>query len=477
MHTLKTVKHSLLTLSAVIAYSAQGAWADYTLSSLGQARDYAMAQGAVAKIEQAESSSKVVLINEGGNVVLRDSTAAKSDIGLSVNTDNGDNSVYWLETDLVDGELARTIYRSFDGLITSVVSSANTKDGLTYDDAGNVAWVETLDSGNEIFFFDGTQITQVTSGHTNFAISGNDRTLQMVNGEIVWLESSSIFKWDGSSALQVSPIGQQVVGWPSFDGETVVWTARDSQSGRTEVFSENNGTVSQVTNDGPTQVGVKFDAIIGDGLISYQVATSSIGALPDQLFIIENGTARQLTEQVVNSVSIDAGKVVWTEGAAADTPDALFEYIDGVTSEIDTGATRITGVDADDGFIIWNDIPDFPEPNELILATPNATEPGDEINLGSENTSTIINLDESRTLVASDWNYQNWTPTSLHFGFTSEDGMPLDGITVVGTDGVNHPLSSYWSTVREDFTGEPVSFTILAIPGRTIRIIWWGMVD
>lgn len=470
MKTLFNRKNLLLaTAIAGLAFSSS-AFAAFDIQALAETKggyaDRDLENGVVVNASLSDQGTKIALLNDGQETVIIDSASVKSDVNLS----NG--IVYWTEVDRIDDEFIDTLYSYENGAIASITDSSSAKDGFSYDDNGNVAWVESVDGANELFFYDGVSVTQVTEGHVGFTLSSYSKNISVAGGKIVWGESNTLLMWDGQNITQISPADQTRQSWASFDGDSVIWSGTNATVSN-EIFEYKDGAVTQLTDTTNSPSGSKANARVEEGIVTFQRATSFLGSAPDELYVIENGQAVLLTSVSVNDAQVDDGKIYWTEGTAADTPASLFEHSNGVTTQIETTPGLITGLEADNGYIIWNAIA-YPNPTMVTLASPVSDNETVTVNAGSEHTVTTLDLTEDVTIEFSQWSDWSWNPVALGLGFTSADQYSLDGIVGFDADGNSHSLSGYWSPLSLPFTWAPVTLTIPAQPGRSIRVQWWA---
>jgi len=314
-------KKNLLLAAAISGLTfGSSAWADYDIQNLGERNSYDLEAGVVAKSVYSEDGSDLVLINNGVETVIASNEYSISDVGLS----NG--SVYWTESNSVGGVWMRDLFKYENGTEIQVTENARSKEGFAYDGQGNAAWIE--DEGEapnvirNVYYYNGSEVVQITDNNAGFGI--NAQSINVSGNTVVWLENSTIKMWDGNEVTQISPAGQLNVQFPNFDGNSVAWLAKDDISGRYEVFQYEDGVVAQLTDDGAGQFGIKQSLRLEDGIISYEVNVNPyVGSVSDHLYIIQDGEHIKLSERAVAS-DIDGGKVIWTEGDAADTPDSLF---------------------------------------------------------------------------------------------------------------------------------------------------------
>jgi len=463
--TRPTTKKSLL-LATVISSLCFGsaAMAGYDINSIGESLTRDLENGVVVKsVRNTDFTVNIVLVDGTNETLIAENSSGSEHLNLS----NG--IVYWISSQIVDGNLERTLNAAQYGTTTVIHTSANRIGGFSYDDEGNVAWVEHINGGNEVFYYDGTSITQITTGHTNFAISDDTRNIHTQNGNVVWGESQALYLWNGYSVEKISPEGQSLGQFASLDANTVTWIASDAITSASEVFQydffqDQEGVLTQLTNDGEP----KNDVLTKDGITTYQVSNGHIGIPSDDLYVIENGNPELLSIRSV-SVDIDNGKVVWTEGQSLDINGELFQYENGLTTQIDTNGMRANSMMAEGGHILWVN-----SGSETWLASPAAEQETPVINLGGEHGVTEIDLSEATTIQVSQWSPWSWTPSNIGFGFSPADNMTLNGIVAIDSDGNSHNLADYWAAVNRPFSWEPIRLTLPAVPGRVINVQWWA---
>ncbi|BCE03681.1 hypothetical protein [Marinicellulosiphila megalodicopiae] len=458
----------LATILAGLTFSSP-VMAEFNTQVLNETKggysDRDLESGLVANSSLSALGTKISLIESGQAFVVVDSSTIKEDINIS----NG--TLYWSETVFTDGELIATLFSYKNNSITAITSSNTDKSGFSYDDHGNVAWVEQVNNANEIFFYDGVSVRQITSGNVGYSVNDYSKNIHVADGKIVWGQSGAIFLWDGFTTTQITPTNHSINSWTSFDGESVVWIGSNDTVSN-EVFQYNSQGLSQVTNVYNSPSGVKVNALIEDNVITFQRSVSSFGFVPKELYTFVNGESVLLSESSVNDAQVDAGNLYWTEGNAADTPTELFEYSNGITTQIETSAGFITGLDADDGFLIWNTI-NYPNPTTLTIASPVTTTDSEIINLGAEHSFTTLDLSEEITIEVIAGNNWNWDPSLITFGFTSSQ-QSLDGIVVIDSLNNSYNLNGYWSPVSLGFRNDSITLTIPAQPGKTINVHWWA---
>ena len=393
---------------------------------------------------------------------LSNDANSKSATGISSGT------IFWAEA-FRSNPAELMMYQ--DGLLTAITQTGREKASFTYD-TGQAAWFERVAGVFELFFYNGSQVQQVTSGGNFFPATSNSAFLQLDQGEIVFQAFAdgvnSIFYWDGDSVNQVSPEGVNA-SLPDVENGVVVWIGLDASENQ-QVFKLVAGETAQLTFD--IDGLSKTDTQIEDGIISWEVLTDST-ATNSELWVIRNGETQKLTSSMANGrAQFDSGKVIWTEGEGG-VASRIVENMNNETVVVHVGENPI-GLKADGGFLVWREGL-YPNSPAILLASPSddVEPPADSVNAGPEHSSTLVTVDGSLTIMASDWNAVNWTPSSLKFGITTTDGSPLNGVTVIDENGDVIALSDWWSVVSQVFNGEARYITIETTQARELSVQWW----
>ena len=111
---------------------------------------------------------------------------------------------------------------------------------------GQIVWVAYDGHDEEIFFFDGLEIIQLTNNDEN------DNTPSIDNGQIVWLGNgyeSDLFYYDGSNIHQITDSGYLQHG-PEISNGIISWYAKD-------IFLYDGTRVKQITDNNLNNQGLK----------------------------------------------------------------------------------------------------------------------------------------------------------------------------------------------------------------------------
>ena len=353
-----------------------------------------------------------------------------------------------------------------------LTQSGAEKAAFTYD-GETAAWFERVNGAYELFFYNGAEVQQLTQGSTFFPATQSGEFLQLDNGLVAFQafadDANSVFFWNGSEVLRLSPAGVPAT-MPDVEDGIVVWLQEDAQ-GVEEVYQYHNGVTAQLTFDGSALE--KTDTQIAEGIVSWEVLTDSTST-NSELWILRDGQPQRLTSTMASGgrAQFDAGKIIWTEGEGG-VASRIVENVDGETSVVHVGENPI-GLKADGGFLVWREGL-FPNSPAILLASPedDVEPPAQSVNAGAEHSSTQVTVDGSLTIVASDWNAVDWTPSSLKFGITTTDGRPLNGVTVIDESGNAVAPSDWWRVVSQAFTGEARYITIETTEVRELSVQWW----
>lgn len=359
---------------------------------------------------------------------------------------------------------------ALEGSELMLTSSGAEKAAFTYDE-GTAAWFERVNGAYELFYYDGANVQQLTQGSSFFPATQSSEFLQLDNGQVAFQAfadgTNSVFFYDGSELLRLSPVGVQAT-MPDVESGTVVWLQEDA-AGVEEVYQYQSGVTTQLTADG--SVLEKTDTQIANGIVSWETLNDSTGQ-SSTLWVLENGTVSMLSDTVAQGrAQFDAGKIVWTEGDGG-AATRIVERSDGEIRVVHVGENPINLI-ADGGYLVWREGL-FPNNPTIMLASPeDDKEPGETVNVGPEHSSTPVSVDGSVTLVASEWSTIGWTPSRLTFGITPTDGRPLEGVTVIDEAGNTYSLGDWWQVVSQDFTGDPRMITIETSEPRELSVQWW----
>ena len=467
--TFLALKKNLL-LATVITGICSSAFASaaYDITNIGGSSSRDIENGQIVRAtSNSDFSSNIILGSGNSETVIAENVSGAGSLNLS------GGAVYWTTAAFIDGNLERTLHVYESGETSVVVTSANEMRGFSYDDEGNVAWVEMVNGGNEVFYYNGLSITQITSGHTGFTISDDDRNIHTDNGNVVWREGFTLFMWNGISTQQASLEDQRISRFASLDGDKLVYISQDASTNLSEVFAYQSGSLTQLTYNGVSKTKVLAE----DGMIAYQVSniTCSSCIQSSDLYKLENGSSTLLSERSV-TVDIDGDKVVWTEGLSLDINDALYVNENGATTQIESTGPRFNSMMAEGNQIVWTTGNSAQGGSETMLAGP-AAEQVVVVNLGAEHSVTQIDLSETVVVEVSQWVGWTWSPNVIGFGFSSGDGAPINGFSVVDSEGNSHELYGYWTSINQPFFWETVTLTIPAQPGRVISVQWWATAE
>ena len=97
-----------------------------------------------------------------------------------------------------------------------------------------------------------------------------------------------------------------------------------------------------------------------------------------------------------------------------------------------------------------------------------------DVDLGTEHTTTSIVVDGSLILGITDRPDWGWTPGSIVVGFSSIDGLPLDGMSVT-VDGETRALSGWWQQLTIPYTHQDrILLELNSAEERTVSVQWWA---
>ncbi|REJ88091.1 MAG: PEP-CTERM sorting domain-containing protein [Planctomycetota bacterium] len=208
----------------------------------------------------------------------------------------------------------------------------------------NIAWQGPLEASSsddqEIFFFDGASITQLTDDALN------DVAPQLSGSNLVWYgddgTDSEIFYYDGSVISQITS-NSTVDAHPQISGNNIVWHGWDGND--YEIFHYDGVTTTQITNN---NVDDDFPKIAGS-----DITWRAWDGNDYELFYYDGLTTTQITNNSVDDkeYQISSGTVVWE---ASDGDDEIY-FFDGTTT---TQLTQNSRLDQDPQIsgsnIVWN---------------------------------------------------------------------------------------------------------------------------
>lgn len=217
--------------------------------------------------------------------------------------------------------------------------------------SGDAVWSEN----GEIFFYDGTTITQITS--TTF---GNQDPEIDELGNIVWRgtltpggdsegSTQEIFLWDGSSIMQLTN-NSYSDRLPRISNGKVVWEAMGFGGTDSEIFLFDGSSVTQLTNN-------SFDdsdpRISGNGDV-FWVGEAGAPNAGQEIFRFDGTSITRLT----NNAYADRGPRVNDVGQAVWTGDNQIFLFDGVSVSQFTTSLQNSQPDINDaGQISWSGVP------------------------------------------------------------------------------------------------------------------------
>ena len=275
-------------------------------------------------------------------------------------------------------------------------------------------------------------------------------------------EIKAIFAFDGFRFNQVTPSGFNVTSAAFSNGVYVFINASFKQL-PSKVFKFENGVATQVSPE--FSVG-QFKPLIENGTIVWSELTNPLMDTR-KLFVYKNGQVTQLSSTAVNDARLANGKVVWTEGSNG-IPSKVMENQNGQTLLVKAASNPI-GLDVSGSFISFRENGEIGAAPALTLGAPITA-----VDLGlSASGKKLIDLSQGDVSVKiSQWTSPSYTPGHVGFGFTSGDGLALNGISVQDNNGSVYPLSAWWASVIQPFSWQPVTVHIKKA-NRKVNVEWW----
>ena len=222
---------------------------------------------------------------------------------------------------------------------------------------GRIAWIGTDKSGLGLMVYDSlTGVTKNVSPH----VSAYSNHPFLAGDLVVWGSH-----WGGSYAIRAVNLltGQeQMVATPkddneelSTDGTYVAWYDRATPAGPADIYLYNstNGAAQRITNDALDDYSVE----VSDGYVVWERESAvSPGTLVSvMLYDTHTGVTKTLTDNAprYRGISIDAGRVIWLDGADALAPIRLYDIAKGTTSGPLTTPSRKFFVNLGGNKIVW----------------------------------------------------------------------------------------------------------------------------
>ncbi len=252
-----------------------------------------------------------------------------------VNPQISGNNVVW--TGRIDGHSQIFFW---DG--TSVTQVTNSVDGLDIPDlhisGSNIVWTGHDGDDYEIFFWDGVTVTQVTNNDyydSNPHISGSNVVWSGYDGS-----DYEIFLWDGTTTTQITDNSYYDYA-PQISGTNVVWYAKE------DIFFWDGATTTQLNNY-DNDVSPK---ISGSNVVWSATRNTSAG----EIFLWDGVTIAQLTNSNVldyEDHQISGSNIIWT--GHNDTHRELF-FWDGtsVTQIINSSYNNIIRPQVSGNNVVW----------------------------------------------------------------------------------------------------------------------------
>lgn len=174
---------------------------------------------------------------------------------------------------------------------------------------GNVVWEGDDGNGWEIFFWDGSTITQLTDNDYV-----DDRMPQISGGNVVWQSEdyiqSDIYFYDGSTITNITN-NSYYNGGPQVSGDNVVWGGWDGNDW--EVYFWDGSTITQVTDN-------SFEHRYAD-ISGNNITWRGWDDNDWEIFFWDGSTITQLTNNTSKDIlpSISGSNVIWQGSDANDT--------------------------------------------------------------------------------------------------------------------------------------------------------------
>ncbi len=186
---------------------------------------------------------------------------------------------------------------------------------------GQIVWFGNKgnDLNNEIFYYDGSQITQFTNNNYH------DSCPNISNGQIVWQgydgNDDEIFFYDGSQIKQLTN-NDYYDSNPSISNGQIAWYGYDGND--YEIFFYDGSQITQLTNNDYNDIGTPS---ISNG----QIAWIGYDGNDYEIFFYDGSQITQLTNNDYDDYNpiISSGQIVWEGGTESNYNDYEIFFYDG----------------------------------------------------------------------------------------------------------------------------------------------------
>ena len=159
-----------------------------------------------------------------------------------------------------------------------------TTDQIPVISGNNVAFVDSDGTDLEVFYYDGSGVTQITDNNYTDGYGW----LSISDNKIVWAANSEIFLFDGTSVTQITD-NAYADSNPSISGDYVVWHGFDGTDN--EIFLYDGTSITQLTDntENDTNPLIDGDTVVwgADGALYYGTYTPGASqAVPEPASLI-----------------------------------------------------------------------------------------------------------------------------------------------------------------------------------------------
>jgi len=197
------------------------------------------------------------------------------------------------------------------------IENLTTTDGAEATPRINASGQAIWSLDGEIFFYNGTAITQIT--HTTF---GNDTPDIDNNGNVAWRgtltpggdsegSTQEIFFWDGSSITKLTN-NSFIDHQPRISNGKVVWTAMGFGGTDSDIFLFDGSSVTQITNNSFSDSDPR---ISGNGDVFWVGEAAGPNAAGNEIFRFDGNSITRLTDNAYEDSDLkvnNVGQAVWT---------------------------------------------------------------------------------------------------------------------------------------------------------------------
>jgi len=238
--------------------------------------------------------------------------------------------------------------------VTYQITRLTDNDGRDSDvrvEGDNIVWSSEVDDDYQILLYDGATTTQISNG-----VFDAERP-QISQGNVVWVDSTGVFLYDGSSTMAVpnAPYGQ----WPQISGDNVVWGGFVDSF--VEIFLYDGTSTTQLTTSplslqssvNPRSPPPPLIGNINPEISGNNIAWQGWDGNDWEIFYYDGSTTTQLTDNAFDDsgIQMDGNRIVWNGGFGAARDIFLFDGTS--TTQLTTASTYNNNPVISGDNIVW----------------------------------------------------------------------------------------------------------------------------